>query len=79
MVDDFLTHPYWYGSIFGIMIAASHSKTKPSRILLSTGVNEIGLKSLLMDVGRCSALSSFLYYHCKAFSKWSLFFHTLTL
>ena len=52
MVDDFLTHPYWYGSIFGIMIAASHSETKPSRILLSTGVNEIGLKSVLMDVGR---------------------------
>lgn len=52
VVDEFLTHPYWYGSLFGIMIAASHSKTKPSRILLSTGVNEIGLKSLLMDVGR---------------------------
>ena len=34
------------------MIAASHSKTKPSRILLSTGVHEIGLKSLLMDAGR---------------------------
>ena len=51
MVEDFFTLPNWKGPIYGMTIGAIQLKTKDSRILLSTGVRDMGLRSVSIDFG----------------------------
>ena len=51
VIGQFFIFPNWRWSMDDLILLRSQRKTKPSSSLLSTGVREIGLRSLSTDLG----------------------------